>query len=349
MESDILDILDQLGYEGPLSEEAGLLAACGRGFSSSEYVSLVTWLSCRLSRVTDSHTQESLITEDPHRCVSALLKDCCCPYEGLASRIANGDIRETSDYLKILLFVASELQAAEMEACKHSSVCVEKDSSLQELRVVCETLQLPDPAGPHALSAVQQQVTALLTQLPHTHLGDPAFKSSLRPDQWGALEKINGALAVEYECRRRMLIKRLDVTVQSFSWSDRAKVRVDRMARAYQQKRFCLPLQPAVCVAHLLAAREDVCYVRKTSSGSSRENTACAVNRILMGRVPDRGGRPSEIQAPLPEMPVWRKRTDGGGGGGWRGGGGGGGGGWRGGGGGGGRWRTGGRGGQYHH
>ncbi|XP_077096265.1 protein FAM98B [Siphateles boraxobius] len=360
MESDILDILDQLGYEGPLSEEAGLLAACGRGFSSSEYVSLVTWLSCRLSRITDSHTQESLITED--RCaveVSALLKDCCCPYEGLASRIANGDTRETSDYLKILLFVASELQAAEMEACKHSCVCVEKDSSLQELRVVCETLQLPDPAGPHALSAVQQQVNVLLKQLPDTHIGDPAFKSSLHPDQWSELEKINGALSAEYECRRRMLIKRLDVTVQSFSWSDRAKVRIDRMARAYQPKRFSLSLQSSVSVAHLLAAREDVCNLRKTSSGSSRENTACAVNRILMGRVPDRGGRPSEIQAPLPEMPVWKKRTDGGGGG-WRDGGGGGwrdggGGGWRDGGGGGGgggggrRWRRGGRGGQYYH
>ncbi|XDV42516.1 hypothetical protein PO909_011162 [Leuciscus waleckii] len=343
MESDILDILDQLGYEGPLSEEAGLLVACGRGFSSSEYVSLVTWLSCRLSRITDSHTQESLITDDPHRCaveVSALLKDCCCPYEGLASRIANGDVRETRDYLKVLLFVASELQAAEMEACKHSSVCVEMDSCLQELRVVCETLQLPDPAGPDAFSAVQQQVKVLLKQLPETHVGDPAFKSSLHPDQWSELEKINGALAVEYECRRRMLIKRLDVTVQSFSWSDRAKVRIDRMARAYQPKRFSLRLQSSVSVAHLLAAREDVCNMRKTSSGSSREHTACAVNRILMGRVPDRGGRPSEIQAPLPEMPVWKKRTDGGG----RGGRGRGGEGWR-----GGRWRRGGRGGQYYH
>lgn len=38
------------------------------------------------------------------------------------------------------------------------------------------------------------------------------------------LEKINDALCSEYECRRRMLMKRLDVTVQSFGWSDRAKV-----------------------------------------------------------------------------------------------------------------------------
>ncbi len=41
----------------------------------------------------------------------------------------------------------------------------------------------------------------------------------------GELEKISGVLSAEYECRRRMLIKRLDVTVQSFSWSDRAKAR----------------------------------------------------------------------------------------------------------------------------
>lgn len=40
------------------------------------------------------------------------------------------------------------------------------------------------------------------------------------------LERINDALSCEYECRRRMLMKRLDVTVQSFGWSDRAKVRL---------------------------------------------------------------------------------------------------------------------------
>lgn len=34
---------------------------------------------------------------------------------------------------------------------------------------------------------------------------------------------MNTVLSSEYECRRRMLIKRLDVTIQSFGWSDRAK------------------------------------------------------------------------------------------------------------------------------
>lgn len=31
----------------------------------------------------------------------------------------------------------------------------------------------------------------------------------------------------EYDVRRKMLLKRLDVTVQSFGWSERAKVGLD--------------------------------------------------------------------------------------------------------------------------
>lgn len=132
------------------------------------------------------------------------------------------------------------------------------------------------------------------------------------------------------------------------------------MASAYQPRRHTLRPKSTVDVADLLAAREDLCNVVKTSSGSSRKKTACAVNKVnrfstkngfvglmvnkcisitspqvLMGRVPDRGGRPSEISPPPPEMPPWQKRQDGGRGGGWgqggRGRGGGWGGGWRGG------------------
>lgn len=47
------------------------------------------------------------------------------------------------------------------------------------------------------------------------------------------LHSINAALSSEYGCRRRMLIKRLDVTVQSFGWSDRAKVLVQKHIKGY--------------------------------------------------------------------------------------------------------------------
>lgn len=38
------------------------------------------------------------------------------------------------------------------------------------------------------------------------------------------IEAINQTLVNEYEVRRKTLLKRLDVTVQSFGWSDKAKV-----------------------------------------------------------------------------------------------------------------------------
>jgi len=38
------------------------------------------------------------------------------------------------------------------------------------------------------------------------------------------VEEINSQLNQEYTLRRSMLLKRLDVTIQSFGWSDRAKV-----------------------------------------------------------------------------------------------------------------------------
>lgn len=52
------------------------------------------------------------------------------------------------------------------------------------------------------------------------------------------------------------------------------------MARVYQPRRHSLRPQSSVDMPKLLAAREDVCNVVKTSSGSSREKTVCAVNKV---------------------------------------------------------------------
>ncbi|XP_039992580.1 protein FAM98B [Xiphias gladius] len=355
MECDILDALEQLGYDGPLLEEEALLRAAEGGLASQDYVDLCRWLVSRLKPLCDL---EESITSSPDDMdslqveMSGLLKELHCPYEEVISGILKGGVRNTKDHLKFVLFLSSELQAAQIVRSRQISDKREDENPVyQELLAISETLELPEPKGPDAagiFSQIQNKVDKALKDLPSASIGSPVLKNSLSSEQWEKLHSINTVLSSEYECRRRMLIKRLDVTVQSFGWSDRAKVKVDSMARAYQPKRHSLRPQSTVDMAKLLAAREDICNVVKTSSGSSREKTACAVNKIRMGRVPDRGGRPSEIEAPPPEMPPWQKRQDGGGGGGWGGrggrGGGGKGGGWGhgGGGGGGGGWRGGG-------
>ncbi|XP_039898825.1 protein FAM98B [Simochromis diagramma] len=329
MECDILDSLEQLGYDGPLLEEKALLRAAEGGLQSLEYVDLCKWLSARLKPLCDL---EESITSGPDDMdslqleMSGLLRELHCPCE--VSGILKGTGQKTKDHLKFVLFLSSELQAAQIVRSRQVSDKQGQSPVNQELTAICETLKLPVPKGQEAagvFSQLQNKVENLLKTLPGASVGNPVLKKSLSSEQWEKLQSINATLSSEYECRRRMLIKRLDVTVQSFGWSDRAKVKVDSMAGAYQPKRHSLRPQSFVDIAALLAAREDLCNVVKTSSGSSREKTACAVNKILMGRVPDRGGRPSEIEAPLPEMPPWQKRQEGGGGDwGGRGGGGGG-------------------------
>ncbi|XP_040590633.1 protein FAM98C isoform X3 [Mesocricetus auratus] len=72
------------------------------------------------------------------------------------------------------------------------------------------------------------------------------------------------------------------------------------------------PLTPEsdVSVAHVLAARADLSRLVPATSVAARQGTSCAINKVLMGDVPDRGGRPDELEAP---MPAWKSRREDGG------------------------------------
>ncbi|XP_074853049.1 protein FAM98B [Carettochelys insculpta] len=355
MESDVLDTLEALGYKGPLLEEELLSKAAENGLSSRDFSELCVWLSSQIKSLCD--LEESITStaggEDVESFqleISGFLKEMSCPYSTLVSGDIKDRLKKKEDCLKLLLFLSTELQALQILHSKQlKSSLLEKNNEIsQEVQTLCESLGLSKSSSsdiPLLLSNVESKIKDILSKVKNTHVGKPLLTKSLNSDQMERLEKINDALCSEYECRRRMLTKRLDVTVQSFGWSDRAKVKTDEIARIYQPKRYALSPKSTITLAHLLAAREDLSKIIRTSSGSTREKTACAINKVLMGRVPDRGGRPTEIEPPPPEMPPWQKRQEGGGRGGW-GGGGGGRGGWGGGGGrGGGGFSGGGRGG----
>lgn len=55
-------------------------------------------------------------------------------------------------------------------------------------------------------------------------MSQPVIKCQIGPAHWEKLEAINEALTKEYSTRRWMLLKRVDVTVSSFHWSEKAKV-----------------------------------------------------------------------------------------------------------------------------
>lgn len=152
--------------------------------------------------------------------------------------------------------------------------------------------------------------------------GKPLFapNKQLTFEEWKKLDQLQKDLDSEYNLRREMLITRLDVTIQSFQWSDAVKNKGDIIAERYAEKRKELDSLQSNCkatdIADLLAARDDLLYVEKTSSANVRKNTQTNLQKHIIGMVPDRGGRAREMQPPPPEMPSWQKNRAGGSGGG---------------------------------
>ncbi|KAG8430455.1 hypothetical protein GDO86_020564 [Hymenochirus boettgeri] len=327
MEADLLDTLEALGYQGPLLEEDILSQALEAGLSSPEYFQVLSWLCSQIKPLGDLEESVGSSGNDVESVqleVSGFLKELSCPYPTLISGEIKQRLKSRDDCLKLLLFLGTELQALQILQSKKQSKTDPHDAAYKEVKTICTALRLSEQPSSDIttmLKCVEREIREVLSQLNQIELKGTLLNAELSTEQLERLEKINSALCKEYECRRIMLIKRLDVTVQSFGWSDRAKARTDEIARTYQPVRYSLSPKSSISLAHLLAAHKDLSRIVHTSSGRNREKTVCAINKVLMGRVPDRGGRPSEINPPPPEMPPWQKRQDNGGRGGWRGGG----------------------------
>uniref|UniRef100_A0A8C8RYL9 Family with sequence similarity 98 member C n=1 Tax=Pelusios castaneus TaxID=367368 RepID=A0A8C8RYL9_9SAUR len=250
--------------------------------------------------------------------LSGLLQELHCPYAVLTSGDVTTRLASAHSCLQLLYFLSSELQAARLLRRKCPPLPSQEEganAALQELHLICQALGGPEPAPncpiPQLLEHVKSKVAEALSALPHGHQEmAPLLKVLLTAQHWEALEGIRLALCKEYQCRRSMMIMRFSITLQSFHWSERAEARSAALLAAIS------PLQKAesaasnVTVAQLLAARKDASRIISTSSGHCRHRTSCAINKVLMGSVPDRGGRPGEIEPP---MPVWEKRREGGG------------------------------------
>ena len=70
------------------------------------------------------------------------------------------------------------------------------------------------------------QLKEVLNKVHAAHISKPLLKARLSDKQLETINFVNTALQQEYRMRREMILKRLDVTIQSFKWSDKVKVSV---------------------------------------------------------------------------------------------------------------------------
>ncbi|CAH1261739.1 FAM98A [Branchiostoma lanceolatum] len=252
--------------------------------------------------------------------MSSFLSEFGCPHAGVSSGDSAQRFRTKENCLVLLDYLLTELQAAQMTHANHprppSTPTGQAPASLHsgELKAICITLGMSRPPPNittfQFFTGVEKKLREFLSKVPQDHIGKPLMKRAMAPGQWAQLDIINRKLSEEYRIRREMLLKRLDVTIQSFNWSNKTKGKEDAVAQAFRPKRQGLSTQTNVILADLLSAREDIARMQKTTYGATRHN--CAINKVLMGRVPDRGGRAWERAPPPKEMPAFKKREDGG-------------------------------------
>ncbi|XP_056139867.1 protein FAM98B isoform X2 [Lampris incognitus] len=164
-----------------------------------------------------------------------------------------------------------------------------------ELKSLLQTLDMKASAQ---FADVLHEVESRLAVLPSGDMVEPLLNTHLNSKQWRQVDEINQMLLEDYQCRRQMMIKRFQVTLHSFAWGEKKKKNSAVLASVPPLASFAFPSQ--VSISLLLAARKDQSCILPVKAGPST-----AVYKILTGAVPDRGGRPGEIEPP---MPLWEGR-----------------------------------------
>lgn len=331
MTSELVERLTALGNS--TLDVVNLQVAINNGLQSLEYRKVIFWLSEEI-RILASLDEKINDLEDVRTFqmeLSGFLKELRCPYNEMTTGHVTDRLQSMDSRIKLIDFLISELMSYKMfneskNRIATNVIKLEESSVASDLKDLLITLNLGKP--PEKISStiffdkIKKKLTEIISKSGEKRCGKSLFhpKNNLTDEQWKSLKILKNELNLEYDLRRKMLLTRLDVTIQSFHWSDRIDGKEDKSYNIYLKKRQELELLQnggtTTDTASLLAARSTMAIIEKTSSANVRKNTKSKIQRHIMGNVPDRGGRASEMTAPAPEMPSWQKRTDGGGGGG---------------------------------
>jgi len=197
---------------------------------------------------------------------------------------------------------------------QHEHMSPEKAATTEEfnvivpLRDICKTLEIPFSTEVIQFinSEIIPKIELLLQKLPKDYITGPLLKQEkLSLDQQNELADINNTLAAEYKLRREMLIRRLDVTLQSFMWAEKAKENEMEIRRAIVSMRQQLQKYFGIELFDVYTASKDLIL----TSNKVSNPLASSLKQIKIGNVPDRGGRPNERFVATSIMPQFRSRN----------------------------------------
>lgn len=138
----------------------------------------------------------------------------------------------------------------------------------------------------------------------------PLFQASeFSAKQLAVLADVYRTFSGDYSLRIRVLRKRLEVTLQSFMWGGKGKTCADQLARLAAAKLATFPPAALVDEYELWAATPQVLSIARMTSREYALRSS--IKRVIIGRVPDRGGRVDTNTRIESEwgMPAFTKRT----------------------------------------
>lgn len=321
METLILEDLKNLGKPISVKEFKKLIDG---GAKSIKYTKLVEWMTKEIqillgleeyvNAISSEVDSNSFLLE-----VSSFLKETGCSYNSLTAGNYEDRLNSNDNKLLLIDYLIGELRASRIVNAKTTNkksnmhVTLIESNTSKCLKEILMTLKFPKPPNDIKTSTLFNKVNLTLKEflktVPTALIGKSLVSNSYTSEQWKYINSIIELLNEEFNIRRSMLLTRLDVTVQSFKWPDRLKNKKQKLEEIYQTKLDLINKLPNFSTSDFLCAREDLAIVEKTSSTLAIQNTNSSVNKVMIGRVPDRGGRPNEQQAPPPEMPSWQQRT----------------------------------------
>ena len=229
---------------------------------------------------------------------------------------------------RILHFICVQLQAARMEAHNtegesRRQAAGQRGKIVFQLDKICKDLNVtPEVENPNEMdiiTAIREKVAQVLEGVPSELLSDPpkALPADLKLDshQMEVLEKITEAYQADFLLRRQMLMKRLDVTIQSFLWGEQAQGKEGEIVAAIQAQRKHLQEETMhYSLEDAIAA--PISLLHDHSKKVTEQSGKSLVKTVIIGSVPDRGGRASETRPKARDMGFHRGGSGGRGGGG---------------------------------
>ena len=154
-----------------------------------------------------------------------------------------------------------------------------------------------------------------LKDLPKSFTSPLLKEETFNDEQTRLLQEVNEALFSEYRIRRQTLSKRASVTLQSLQHSNRIKKEQSKEVKKVIDKGLSsMKDDPAVSFGDLFTATQadlQAFQAKVTKDGQTSFETS--VKSVIIGKVPDRGGRVTDQRTGGGNMPEWAPRKSSGG------------------------------------